>query len=194
MVVQPGLCRTWSESPNTGFLRTRLKWSKPNTMQVHFGKTTRMLLGTSQRLYTSRKINIKIDNTCIDIISEQKLLGIYIDENLIRSTHIDHLCSLISSKISLLRQLSEYVPTEVQKLSYQGYIIPYIDQGSIRWESATSNHIERLSKLQKLAARIILHADFTAPYAPMFQQLGWLTVPNRIKYNKAVLTDRALNI
>ena len=24
MVVQPGLCRTWSETPKTGFLRTRL--------------------------------------------------------------------------------------------------------------------------------------------------------------------------
>ena len=56
--------------------------------------------------------------------------------------------------------------------------------------SATGNHIERLSKLQKRAARIILHADFTAPSAP---KLCWLTVPNRIKYNKAVLTYRALN-
>ena len=24
MAVQPGLCRTWSETPKTGFLRTRL--------------------------------------------------------------------------------------------------------------------------------------------------------------------------
>ena len=26
MVVQPGLCQTWSQTPKTGFLRTRLKW------------------------------------------------------------------------------------------------------------------------------------------------------------------------
>ena len=26
MVVQPGLCRTWSETPKTGFLTTRLKY------------------------------------------------------------------------------------------------------------------------------------------------------------------------
>ena len=162
-------------------------------MQVHFGKTTCMQLGTRQRLNTSRKINIKIDNTSIDNVSEQKRLGLYIDENLTWSTHIDHLCSLISSKISLLRQLSDYVPTEVQKLFYQGYILPYIDYGSIIWGSATGNQIERLSKLQKCAARIILHADFTAPSAPMLQELGWLTVSNRIKYNKAVLTYRALN-
>ena len=27
VVVQSGLCRTWSETPKTGFLRTRLKYS-----------------------------------------------------------------------------------------------------------------------------------------------------------------------
>ena len=27
MAVQPGLCRTWSETPKTGFLRTRLKYN-----------------------------------------------------------------------------------------------------------------------------------------------------------------------
>ena len=89
-----------------------IKWSKPNKMQVHFGKTTCKQLGTRQRLNTSRKININIDNTSIDNVSEQKFLGLYI-ENLTWSTHIDHFCSLISSKISLLRQLSDYVPTEV---------------------------------------------------------------------------------
>ena len=27
VAVQPGLCQTWSETPNTGFLRTRLIYS-----------------------------------------------------------------------------------------------------------------------------------------------------------------------
>ena len=93
-----------------------VEWSKPNKMRVHFGKTTCMLLGTKKRLNMSQKINIKIENTCIKNVSEQKLLGIHIDENLYWSNHLDHLCSLIASKISLLRQLSDYVPTEVQKL------------------------------------------------------------------------------
>ena len=26
MIAQPGLCRTWSETPKTGFLTTRLKY------------------------------------------------------------------------------------------------------------------------------------------------------------------------
>ena len=30
VVVQPGLCRTWSETPKTGFLTTRLIFSRPS--------------------------------------------------------------------------------------------------------------------------------------------------------------------
>lgn len=174
-------------------LGNAIAWSKPNKMQIHFGKTTCMLVGTRQRISVSRKLNIQIDNNVIQNVPKQKLLGVFIDENLTWSSHIDHLCSLISSKISLLRQISDFVPVKVQKLFYQGYILPFIDYGSITWGSAVGTHIERLSKLQKRAARIILHADFNTPSAQMFQELGWLSVTNRHKYNKAVLTYKALN-
>lgn len=147
-------------------------------MQLHYGKTT---------------LNIQVDDTCIQNVSKQKLLGIFIDENLSWSSHIDYLCSHISTKISLLRHLAEYVPDEVLKIFYQGYILPFIDYGSVTWGSASASHIERLTKLQKRAARIILRAEFNTPSEQMFIELGWASVPNRIKYNKAVLTYRALN-
>ena len=35
VVVQPGLCRTWSETPKTGFLRTRLIYSLQNYSKFH---------------------------------------------------------------------------------------------------------------------------------------------------------------
>ena len=48
-------------------------------------------------------------------------------------------------------------------------------------------------KLQKRAARIILHADHNTPSSEMFKELGWSTIKNRHDYNKAVLIFKALN-
>ena len=152
-----------------------------------------MLVGTRKRLNDSRPLNIIADDVNLQSVSKQKLLGVYIDEHLSWSAHVDHLCSLISSKISLLRQLATYVPTHIKKFYYQGYILPYIDYGSVTWGSASVTNIERISKLQKRAARIILRADYDTPSADMFSQLGWLSIPDRLKYNKAVLTYRAIN-
>ena len=151
-------------------------WSKKNNMDIHMTKTFCMLVGTKKRLSDSRALNIKIDDVTIKNVSKQKLLGVYIDENLTWCSHIDHIYSIVSSKISLLRQLATYVPTNVQKLYYQGYILPYIDYGSVVWGAASSTNIERLTKLQKRAARIILHADYDTSSDQMFKELRWLSI------------------
>ena len=126
-------------------------------------------------------------------VSQQKLLGLMIDDKLTWSAHIETVCSSLSSKISLLRQLAKYVSTNVLKKFYQGYILPLIDYGSITWSGTTSANIERLLKLQKRAARIILQTDYSTPSAEMFAELGWQPINKRLAYNKAVFTYKALN-
>ena len=50
-----------------------------------------------------------------------------------------------------------------------------------------------MSKLHKRAAQIILHAHFTTPSGQIIKELGWLSVADRLKYNKATLTYKTLN-
>ena len=168
-------------------------WAKQHKMRIHYDKTTCMVLGTRPKTREASALNIQIDSNTLKQVNKQKLLGVFIDENLTWTAHIDYLCSTISSKISLLRQLSKYIPTEIQKLFYQGYILPLIDYGSNTWGTTSKYNIERISKLQKRAARIILKTDYNTPSPEMFAELGWPTVPNRHNYNKAVLTYKALN-
>ena len=65
--------------------------------------------------------------------------------------------------------------------------------GSISRGSTSILNIERINKLQNRVARIILKVDYTTPSAEMFQQLGWVAVPQQINYNKAVSTYKAIN-
>ena len=83
-------------------LKNAIEWGKPNKMHLHYSKTTCMLVGTRQRLNMSHKLNVQVNDTCIQNMSKQKLLGICIDESLTWSSHIDYLCSHISTKISFL--------------------------------------------------------------------------------------------
>ena len=115
------------------------------------------------------------------------------DENLTWTAHTDYLCSLLSTKISLLKQLAANVPKDIQKTFYQIYILPLLDYGCNTWGNTSSSNTERLLKLQKRASRIILQADYNTPFASMFTELGWQSVPKRLIYNKAILTYKALN-
>ena len=38
VAVQPSLCRTWSETPKTGFLTARLKWKPLEESNIIFSK------------------------------------------------------------------------------------------------------------------------------------------------------------
>ena len=72
-----------------------------------------MTIGTRQRLDGTDHYDIKADYINIRSVSNKKLLGLQNDKKLNWNTHIDNLCKVVSSKISLLRQLAEYVTLQV---------------------------------------------------------------------------------
>ena len=137
-----------------------VSWSKQNKLPIYYDRTTYMILGSKKRVQDEHQLVLRAENRIIDKVSTQRLLGIFIDDHLSWTSHIDHLCSTLSSKISLLKQISAYVPQDIQKLYYQSYIVPLLEYGCNTWGTTSSANIERLSKLQKRAARIILKADF----------------------------------
>ena len=53
MAVQPGLCRTWSETPKTGFLRTRLNCYQ--TQKEHYLNYLRVFRGDSRNIFEKQK-------------------------------------------------------------------------------------------------------------------------------------------
>ena len=77
-------------------------------MKIHYDKTTCMLVGNRHKTSEASGLNIHIENSKLKQVEKQKLLGVFIDENLSWTAHIDNLCSTISSKIDLLKQLSSY--------------------------------------------------------------------------------------
>ena len=174
-------------------LEIAVAWIKQNKLSISYDKTTYMVLGTKPKEHDPNLLDLSVDGNKIEKVPKQKLLGIVIDDHLSWAPHIDYLCSTISSKISLLRHISIYAPQNIQKIFYQSYIQPLLDNGCNPWGNTTAANIERLSKLQKRAARIILRADFMTPSTIMFDKLEWPSVPKRLMYNKAVLTYKALN-
>ena len=55
-------------------------------------------------------LNLSVNGDKNEKVSKQKLIGFVMDDHLSWIPHIDKICSTILSKISLLRQISIYVP------------------------------------------------------------------------------------
>ena len=55
------------------------QWGKQNKMNMHYEKTSCMLIGTKRSTQHSQELDIYIDDNKIKNVTKQKLLGIYID-------------------------------------------------------------------------------------------------------------------
>ena len=59
-------------------------WCKQSKMEINYDKTTCMIVGTQHRTKNIQPLNINIDRNKIRDDKTQKLMGLYIDENLHR--------------------------------------------------------------------------------------------------------------
>ena len=76
---------------------------------------------------------------------------------------------------------------------YNAYILPHLDYCCIIWGNCDTCLEDKLLKLQKRAARLILDKDIRTPSVELFSELKWQTFPDRVKFQKAVLTYKILN-
>ena len=70
---------------------------------------------------------------------------------------------------------------------YNAYILPHLDYCCTIWGNANTELINLVVKFQKRAARSILGKPLETPSAEMFSELHWMTFPDRVDYQKAIL-------
>ena len=74
-------------------------WCRANNMLVHPDKAESMLIimfKTKRQIISRDKLNISVNNNPINQVTERKLLGIGIDQNLLWTDHVTHLIKQIS--------------------------------------------------------------------------------------------------
>ena len=104
-------------------------WCTTNCMVLNPKKTTCMKIITQKKITHSPKLNLFTGSKMLANTHCQKLLGVFLNETLSFNNHIYYLCSNLSSKITLLKHLSRYVPQQIIKLFFTSYIQPLIDYG-----------------------------------------------------------------
>jgi hypothetical protein len=155
-------------------------------MALNAKKTKTMLMGSSRKLSLLHcELQLYFDDGCLNNVNTHKLLGVHLDNSLNWTSQVDKICSVFSSRIALLNKLKTYLPIEGLKLYYNGYLLPLIDYCSVVWWNRNKVNLEKILKLQKRAARIILRADFNTPSKMLFEKQECLTVYYRINYHYA---------
>ena len=169
------------------------KWCRHNNMVLNPSKTTCMLIGSKHKLKNCASLNLKIRQEKVVSVTSQKLLGVHIDNTLSWKVHVEKVCAKLSSQLYLLRRINSYLSMEMKQLFYNAYITPYFDYGCIIWSHCKSSLVQRNTKIQKSAARIILSKTKSDSSKSNFVSLKWLTFKNRCKYFTIIMVFKTIH-
>ena len=122
-------------------------------------------------------VNLQINSTKIQRVSDFNFLGVTINEHIDWSPHINKLSNKISRTLGVMNKLKRCLPHAIMKLMYNSLIQTHLYFGITVW----GYNCARISKLQKRAIRIISNSRYNAHTEPFFKDLAILKVGDIFK-------------
>ena len=135
-------------------------WTKDNKMELNKKKSKAMVFNYTRNFQFSSRA--QIEDEIIEIITETKLLGVIVTDDLKWDKNTLYLTRRANARMRLLHKLAEFsVPVEELVLIYTLFIRSILEQSCQVWHSSLSRENEQdLERVQKSALKIILKEEY----------------------------------
>ena len=132
-------------------------------MVINTDKTKVMLITSRQKRYKLQNDSLFLNSDGVDLklSSNEKILGVQIEENLIWNGHFQYISKKIASSLWLLSQIKSFLSVDDKLLFYNAYIRPHLEYCSVIWGNSTNLNIQKVTKLQRRACKLILMSEYT---------------------------------
>ena len=123
----------------------------------------------------------------------ENLLGVEVDNLLSWKEQIKKVKRTINFKISLLRRIRKYLSTDTCKTFYNLHIQPHLEYCCSVWGRCSQEKQDKLIKLQRHAARLVLNCPRLTSSRLMFSHLHWLRFDKLVHLKQVTLMYKSLN-
>ena len=134
-----------------------------------------------------------IDKQQLHEVSEHKLLGVTIDNNLTWGPQIHNLCKSTAKKgLSVSKKIRTFLLFILEKKNVQAHIQPCIDYASALWDSASESLLKSLKSLHRRVIKII-SLKHTSLTNEDYKNTTLLPLKARLMSNKARFMHKILS-
>ena len=169
-------------------------WCRKNGMVLNTLKTKVMLITSRQKRNNLHESTLTLTYSDMDIrmTTSDKILGVYVDENLCWNDHYQHISKKVSSYLWLLSKIKSYLSLDHKLLYYNSYIKPQFDYCSIIWSNSSNFNVNKINKLQRRACKLILSTDYKSLNESL-EQLDILSFDQSVFLSKAKIMYKVYN-
>ena len=155
------------------FFNLVTEWFNKNKLILNKEKTNVIIFSTKQSTVV-RPEWIELGNLNIAISENAKFLGVYINENLDWSTHINSTVKKLNSICYCLRITGRYMNEETLRITYLANFESVLRYGIIFW--GRQSLTQSVFVAQKRAVRVVKNKSYLESCRGEFRNLGIMTV------------------
>ena len=159
------------------------KWLTANKISLNEGKTELIYFRKSG---PAPVLNIKLHGKTLTPSKFVKYLGVYIDEFLNGKVHCMELVKKLNRANGMLAKARHFVPHSDLKNIYHAIFSSHLMYGAQVWTPKLISVIDKISRLQKSAMRIMTFSEFKAHSEPLFKQLELLKFRDNIALSDCI--------
>ena len=111
------------------------------------------------RSIPAQSLKISVGLSLIKQVRSHRHLGVFFNETLTWTDHINHVLTKASPKLGLLRRLRGRLPRLIIRDLYLSCILPSLEYGSVAWCGLSSTDATRLEKFNRAAGRLIANVS-----------------------------------
>ena len=164
------------------------KWCRENGMILNIDKTKVMLIASRQKrtVLGDTVLNLQYNDIDIKMTTSDKVLGIYVDNNLTWNNHFNFLSKKLSTYMWLLSKIRTFLSIDHRVLFYNAYIKPHLDYCSLIWSNTSNVNLNKITKLQRRSCKLILGQEYNGLIEAL-ERLNMLSFDQSIFLSKAKL-------
>ncbi len=121
----------------------------------------------------------------IEQVTENRFLGVIIDDKLCWKAHIKHIHSKISRSIAVLNKAKQVLDYKSLHILYCSLVSPYLSYCAEVWGNNYKSDVQSLFILQKRAIRSIHNAGYRDHSNPLFLQSQVLKFVDLVEFQIA---------
>ena len=168
------------------------QWMAENRLKLNGDKTEILIIGTRQQLSKMTFDSIDMCGETIQSSKSIRNLGVFFDQVMKMTTHIEQLERKCFRNIRELRSIRKYLTVEAAKTLVHAMVTSHLDYSNSLLFGISNELLDRLQRVQNAAARVVLQIRKYDHITEGLKTLHWLPIKSRIVFKIAMITFKVL--
>ena len=134
-----------------------------------------------------------IDSNELDYVTHIKLLGVVIDNSLSFNVHIKEVCRKVNTKVSILRRIRKFIPSDVMIKLYKAFILPHFEYASPLFIGLSKGLSAKLESTNAFALRTLLNYSKSTAYEELLKTANIKSLEHRRIEQALILVYKSIH-